>query len=206
MKTHFQILSVVTTVGLLLILGTRSASAHCDSLDGPVVSDARLALEQDVVDPVLKWISPDALEEIREVFADVQRVRALGEDAATLADRHFFETVVRLHRQSEGAPYTGLKPSGEIPAPIREADRALETGTIDDLAAEVAGQLERGIRERFETAYASRAHADHNAEAGRRYVRDYVRFVHYVEALHDMGGGHDQEGTHETPAEGHHGH
>lgn len=27
-------------------------------------------------------------------------------------DHHFFETLVRVHRAGEGAPYTGLKPAG----------------------------------------------------------------------------------------------
>ena len=45
-------------------------------------------------------------------------------EARELADRYFFETLVRIHRAGEGAPYTGLKPAGRdlgpaVPAAVR---------------------------------------------------------------------------------------
>lgn len=42
--------------------------------------------------------------------ASVRKTGATGKEA----DRHFFETLVRVHRAGEGAAYTGLKPAGEI--------------------------------------------------------------------------------------------
>ncbi|MGE5892693.1 MAG: DUF6448 family protein, partial [bacterium] len=32
------------------------AHAHCDTLDGPVVSAAKIAIEKGDVTPVLKWV------------------------------------------------------------------------------------------------------------------------------------------------------
>jgi hypothetical protein len=49
---------------------------------------------------------------VRDVFQSTLRVRELNEDAREVADRLFFETVVRAHRAGEGAPYTGLNPPG----------------------------------------------------------------------------------------------
>lgn len=46
-------------------------------------------------------------------------VRAKGKEAQELADMYFFETLVRIHREGEGAPYTGLKP-GEAVEPAAE--------------------------------------------------------------------------------------
>jgi hypothetical protein len=88
------------------------AIAHCDTLDGPVVSDARAALEARDVTPVLKWVEAGKEPEVREAFRHALAVRVLGPEARTLADRFFFETLVRVHREGEGEPYTGLKPAG----------------------------------------------------------------------------------------------
>ena len=50
--------------------------------------------------------------EIRTVFEQTLAVRVLSPRAKELADRFFFETLVRLHRAGKGAPFTGLKPAG----------------------------------------------------------------------------------------------
>jgi hypothetical protein len=118
----------------VLVLLPHMAAAHCDALDGPVISEARTALERGDVTPVLKWVLPEHEDEIRQSFAHTLQVRELGDQARELADRHFFETLVRVHRAGEGAPYTGLKPAGMIEAPILKADQALEKGSVDELA------------------------------------------------------------------------
>ncbi|MFA5700785.1 MAG: DUF6448 family protein, partial [Desulfuromonas sp.] len=45
--------TLVLAIGLLL---PGQAAAHCDTLDGPVVADARTALAKGDVTPVLKWV------------------------------------------------------------------------------------------------------------------------------------------------------
>ena len=87
-------------------------SAHCDTLEGPVVSTAKAALENGDVTPVLKWVKEDDEKEIRELFAKTLSARKQGKEARELADRYFFETLVRVHRAGEKAPFTGLKPAG----------------------------------------------------------------------------------------------
>ena len=91
---------------------------HCDSLDGPVVTAARQALETDDLDLILPFVHEDGEAEVRAMFASVQSVRGLGEATREIADRLFFETVVRIHRAGEGAPYTGLKPAGLDVGPV----------------------------------------------------------------------------------------
>ena len=54
--------------GLLLAAAPGTASAHCDTLDGPVVQDARAALDSGALDPVLKWVRADDEAEIRAAF------------------------------------------------------------------------------------------------------------------------------------------
>lgn len=185
--TPLRTLPTLTFLAALLMLGLpRDAQAHCDALDGPVVTDARAALEAGDLAPVLKWIAEADEPDVRAAFAQTLAVRTLSPDAEALADRAFFETVVRLHRAAEGAPYTGLKPAGTDPGPsIRAADAALENGSLDELKALLLRDAERGLEERFEAARHALAHAGHNADAGRRFVHAYVEFVHFAERLHE---------------------
>ena len=148
-----QVLALAAAGAVCLSLVPRAARAHCDTLDGPVVKDARAALESKDVTPVLKWVRPDAEGEIREAFQHALGVRALGAEARALADRFFFETLVRVHREGEGAPYTGLKPAGTAVDPgIAASDRALETGSVEPLAKLLTAEVEKGLRHRFAEA------------------------------------------------------
>ncbi|HEU4402921.1 MAG TPA: DUF6448 family protein [Candidatus Polarisedimenticolia bacterium] len=167
--------------GILIVPEVR---AHCDSLDGPVVVDARLALQKGDVTPVLKWVRPDDESAIRSSFARTLAVRALGPQAKDLADQSFFETLVRIHRAGEGAPYTGLKPAGSVEPGIALADAALERGTVDALVEEIGNDAGRGIRERFARVLEAKRHQAESVSAGREYVEAYVTFIHYVEGIH----------------------
>ena len=161
------------------------ASAHCDGLDGPVVAAARNALETGDPNPVLIWVQPKDEAEVRRVFSEAVAVRKLNAQAREMADRYFFETLVRVHRTGEGAPYTGLKPAGRDLGPaIPLADKAVATGSERDLAAFAANQVERGIHEKFADLQRKRNFRPDDLPAGRAYVASYVTFVHYVESLH----------------------
>ncbi|MEP0829012.1 MAG: hypothetical protein HRF51_10865 [bacterium] len=161
------------------------ASAHCDTYNGPVVKDARLAIEEGDVTPVLKWVGARHEAEIRILFEQTISVARLNEEARSLAQRYFFETLVRLHREGEGAPYTGLKPSGTPLEPgIEEAEEALTSKSAGSLLQSLNAALTAGINERFAHALETREHAGHTVEAGREYVAAYIEFIHYVERLH----------------------
>ncbi|HOP98903.1 MAG TPA: DUF6448 family protein [Verrucomicrobiota bacterium] len=180
-RRNLRIGSVFCAAWLLIAV---SAFGHCDTMDGPVVRDARIALEKKDIAPVLKWIQPEHEAELKAAFARTLAVRTHGGEARELADQFFFETLVRVHRAGEGAPYTGLKPAGSHVEPaIAAADRALETGDADALIKAVTEEAAAGIRRRFAEVMEKRKHAEHGAEAGREYVAAYVEFVHYVEAL-----------------------
>ena len=94
---------IVGAVGFLLV-ATDYAFAHCDGLDGPVVNAARKALATNNVNYVLVWVQKENEPELRTVFQQTLAVRKLSPESQALADRHLFETVVRLHRAGEGAP------------------------------------------------------------------------------------------------------
>lgn len=192
-----QTILVVLVLVLVMLAGLRPdpARGHCDSVDGPVVGDAKAALQNRDVTPVLKWVRADGEKEVREAFAKALKVRGLGDDARDLADRHFFETLVRVHRAGEGVAYTGLKPAGTVDPGIAAADKALQTGSADRLAAEVGERVAAGLRERFAKVVAAKRHADESVEAGRAYVAAYVEYVHYMEKAHALAS---------APADEHH--
>lgn len=180
-----------------LCLSPANSFAHCDTLDGPVVKTARAALDKGDVTPLLKWVKASDEKEIREAFQKTLAVRAKGDQARELADLYFFETLVRIHRAGEGAPYTGLKPGAAIDPAVAMADQALETGNAEELVKVLTKALGDGIRERFQRARETRQHADESVAAGREFVASYVVFTHYVEGLHGMitgGAAHHGEG------------
>lgn len=178
---HILIALVVIEI---LFLYSINADAHCDTLDGPVVESANQALATGDITPVLKWVSTNDEQAIRTAFQNTMAVRKLGGHAQKLADMYFFETLVRIHRAGEGAPYTGLKPGGEIDPAIALADKALETGSVDKLVGVLTDATAKGIRERFRKALEAKKHADESVPAGREFVEAYVIFTHYVEGLH----------------------
>lgn len=144
-----------------------------------------MALESRDPTLVLKWVKPEKEKEVREAFQRTLTVRALAPEARDLADRYFFETLVRIHREGEGAPYMGLKRAGVESEPaIAASDAALETGSVDALVKMLAGEAELGIRERFVHAAKARRHMGESVERGRDYVAAYVEFMHYAERLH----------------------
>jgi hypothetical protein len=161
--------------------------AHCDTLTGPVVSAARVALQTRDVTPVLKWVKENSEAEVRRTFEQTLTVRTLNAAARELADRFFFETVVRLHRAGEGEPYTGLKDGTEVDEAIVGVDNALASGQIGPLVALVTDRTASGIRERFAEVRRLQSRAGDSVAAGRRYVEAYVALLRYVESVAATG-------------------
>lgn len=172
---------LLLSLAAALALAAGEARAHCDALDGPVVRDARLALERGDPTPVLKWVEPEAEAEIHEAFRAALAVRAKGDEARQLADRYFFETLVRVHRAGEGEGFTGLKPAGSVDPGIAAADRALESGSAAQLSRELSARLADGVATRFRRAMQLKQRAGTSVEAGRAYVAAYVDYIHFVE-------------------------
>jgi hypothetical protein len=189
--------ALAVTALILLAAGPNPALAHCDTMSGPVVTDAKKALDSGDLTPVLKWIRTDAEPEIRAAFDKTLAVRKSGTAARDLADTWFFETLVRAHRAGEGEPYTGLKPAGTNVEPgIEAADHALESGSIDPLVKELTAAIDASVRERFRRVADAAHDKDASVQAGREYVEAYVQFIHYVERLHQEATGHASEEHH----------
>jgi len=189
---------------LTIFLTSQSAYAHCDTLDGPVVKEARVALDNGDLTPLFKWLRPFDEKVIRDAFEMTLAVRAKGGKAKELADMYFFETLVRIHREGEGAPYTGLKPGVAVDPAVALADKALDDGSIDKLVNVLTNAMAKGIRERFQHAAELQNHANESVESGRKFVESYVIFTHYVEGLHtDIKGKSGHHGKGGEVASGH---
>ena len=194
---------VLGTVFLLLFaLFSSAAFGHCDTMNGPVVKAARNALKTGDINLVLIWVQKKDEPEIRAAFDKTLLVRKQSPEAQALADMYFFETLVRIHRAGEGAPYTGLK-SGEteVEPGIAAADRAMESGSGEELVRHMREAAEKGVQEKFATVMAAKGFKPTEVEAGRGYVKAYVEFIHYVERLHQAlstpvsGHVHEAEGV-----------
>lgn len=180
--------------GLLLAV---TARAHCDTTGGPIIPEARAALAKGDVTPILKWVKKDNEAEIRAAFVKAVAVRAKGSDAKELADQYFLETLIRLHRAGEGAPYTGIKDEAVEPI-VAMSDKALAEGSVDGMIKEISGHMAAAIKARFNKALEAGKNKDKSVEAGREFVEAYVTYMHYVEGIHDAmmsSGGHEHAGA-----------
>lgn len=187
---------------ILTLALARAAFSHCDGLDGPVVNAARIALDSNQVERALIWVPASEEKAVKEAFQKTMTVRKMGGEAKDLADRYFFETLVRIHRIAEGAGFEGLKPAGRDLGPaIPAADQALKSGRHEPLASLLERELREGLKKHFQEAHARSRYDRKDVGAGREYVASYVKFIHYVERLHESAvgpaHGHFQDGTSE---------
>lgn len=179
---HRLAIGTVVAAGCCLLL-QNSARAHCDTTSGPVIPEAKAALESGDVTPILKWVKKDSEAEIKAAFAQAVAVRAMGPEAKELADHYFLETLVRLHRAGEGAPYTGIKDEPVEPIAAM-ADKALADGSADEMIKKMSGHMAAAIKEKFTKAVEAQKNKDKSVEAGRKFVEAYVVYVHYIEGIH----------------------
>jgi hypothetical protein len=172
---------------------------HCDTMDGPVVKAARLALDTGNVNLALPWVQEQAEEELMAAFRRTLESRAKADGhAKAVIDLWFYETAVRLHRQGEGAPYTGLKPAGlDEGSVIPMADRAIEEGDAGQLIGFVTDAVKEELGSRFADATSKKGFDPDDVGAAREYVHAMLGFVLYAHQLYEFvkgarGESHDE--------------
>lgn len=211
--------AVVLSAALVFFPG--SSSAHCDSIDGPVVLAAKKALEKGNVNYVLPYIYKDGEHEVIEAFEKTMEARKSFK-AREVVDHWFYETAVRVHREGEGAPYTGLQPAGLDYGPaLPAAEEAIETGNVDELKELILHTVEAELDKKFaEVIETPKATSVDQVDVARERVEKELLFEKYIfelyssalaELSHGHGGdaeGHSEEGhsADAEPAEGEHSH
>jgi len=170
---------------------------NSDSLDGPVVTAARRALESRDVHVVLPFVPADGEDEVRAAFDRAMPVRELGPQARETADLLFFETVVRIHRAGEGAPYTGLKPAGLSFGPVIPlAEEAIADNSLDRLAGFLTDVLRDELGQRLRTVQELDVHRQRSLPDERRYVGAVLDFQVYSHRLYEAMRATDHNEAH----------
>jgi len=185
-KGNLKTTLTIAFVSLLMAFGSFTASAHCDAYDGPVIMDATKALETNNVDLVLKWITEEQEQEIIPLFNKTYQLKKGDGEVYTIVKKHFFETLVRLHRETEGEPYTGLKPAGTTKQIIQMTDDAIKEGNVDDFLVKLNNHMDRVVHEKYQKVAELNKVKDNSAKQGRAFVEAYVDYTHTVEAMHDI--------------------
>jgi hypothetical protein len=147
---------------------------HCDSLDGPVAKAAIAALEAGDVELVLPYVKAAGESEVRKAFELTLRARVVPE-AREVADLYFFDTVVRVHRAGEGAPYTGLKPAGlDVGPVIPLAETAVGSGSPDELVRTLADLVHDEVKQRLDRVMSLRPRPGASVQEVREWVEEML--------------------------------
>lgn len=173
-------------LGLTFMLASLSGFAHCDSYDGPVIKDALKALDQNNVQLVLKWIEPQQEKEIISLFDKTYSLKNGDKEVYSIVEKHFLETLVRLHRETEGEPYTGLKPAGSVSPLVAMADNSIANNSVAKVIGTVTSHLEKVLRERYAKVAKLSKTKDNSVAEGRAYVEAYVQYTHTLEHLEHL--------------------
>jgi hypothetical protein len=135
---------------------------------------------------VLIWVQEKDAREVETAFHQTLAVRELSSQASALADRFFFEMLVRVHRAGEGAPFTGLKPARRDLGPaIPAADEAVRVGSMDAVGKLLTDAMQQRRREHFAQVMAAHTFNSDDLAAGRACIKAYVEFIHFVERVYD---------------------
>ncbi len=187
---------LVTAVLSMLVISP--AFAHCDSYDGPVVKDALQALETNNVALVYKWISTEQEAEISALFTKTYNLKKGDKEIYSLVEKHFLETLIRLHRQTEGFGFDGIKAAGTTKPIVQLSDKAIETGNVENLIKQLNGHIATVVEDKYNAVKALEKVKNESPEKGRDYVKAYVMYTHSLEAIHDIveqvASGHAEHG------------
>lgn len=178
-------------VAMMMVFAVPTYS-HCDSYDGPVIQDAMIALDQEEVGFVMKWIANEHEKEITELFDKTVALKNQDEEIYSIVEKHFLETLVRYHRETEGAAYTGLKPAGSTTPIVQMADQSIERKEVETLLNNLSNHIQATLTEKYDKVAALSEVKDRSIEEGRAYVAAYVDYTHTLEAIEAVlaHGGH----------------
>lgn len=186
-KSLYRVALAIIVIGMVVgttLAITKPSQAHCDSEKGPVATAAHQALISNDVKLVLPYVKPESEIELTAAFKEAQLVRKSGGPARDMAERYFMETAVRLHRTGVGAAYTGVTDE-ETPPSILAADRAMSSGSTDEVYKILEQAMRKGVDDRYQAVVKARAEAKrlNTVEAHRERVEAELMFEKFVYEL-----------------------
>lgn len=170
-------------LGAFLLILSAPTFAHCDSYDGPVIQDAYKALEKEDVSYIMKWIYAEQEKEVEALFHKTVALKGGDAEIYQIVEKHFLETLVRLHRETEGAPYTGLKPAGSTTPIVQMADTSIANKDVETLLLNLGKHLDGVITEKYNKVAELSKVKDNSVAEGRAYVKAYVDYTHTLEGI-----------------------
>ncbi len=169
-----------------LLLAPTMTFAHCDTMDGPVITAAKKSIETKNPNYFLIWVQEKDEAKILEEFKNVLEERVKNPSNAESIDTTFFGSLVKIHREGEGATYTGIKPAGDFGSPlIPLVDEAIDSGSSEKLEALFPEALRVQVVDRFQEVIGKKNYPLENVPAGRDYVESYIVFFHWALNLYN---------------------
>ena len=101
-----------------------------------------------------------------------------------IVEQHFLETLVRLHRATEGVGYTGLKPVGSASPIVVMADASIDNHNVDKLLTDFTAHIQKVVREKYNKVEKLSLVKNESLAKGRAYVEAYVDYTHTLEGMH----------------------
>ena len=182
------------TTFLLLGAFSINANAHCDTMDGPTIIDAQKAMKENNINYALKWVAPKDEKEINQIFNLSMQVKDLSPESKQIAEKYFFGELVRIHREAEGAPYTGVKPAGTtIDKKVLAADKSIEIGNLSPLENLIEKDKKIELKNRFDKVMSLKNYDINDLKAGREYIHAYVNFFKFAEGEDDHNHGKSEK-------------
>lgn len=179
-----QVKTLTFSLLVIFFLSAQNIFAHCDSYDGPVIKEAKEALASNNVNPVLKWVSVADEPAIIALFKKTYSLKNGDKQTYNIVEQHFLETLVRLHRATEGVGYTGLKPVGSASPIVVMADASIDNHNVDKLLTDFTAHIQKVVREKYNKVEKLSLVKNESLEKGRAYVEAYVDYTHTLEGMH----------------------
>lgn len=180
----FQLKIVTLVLLAFFFLNAQNTFAHCDSYDGPVIKDAKQALATNNVNLVMKWVGVADEAAISTLFNKTYTLKNGDKEIYDIVEQHFLETLVRLHRATEGVGYTGLKPAGSASPIVVMADASIDNHTVDNLLTDFTAHIQKAVREKYTKVEKLSRTKNASLAQGRAYVEAYVDYTHTLEGMH----------------------
>ncbi|MTK12512.1 MAG: hypothetical protein F8N39_10635 [Clostridiaceae bacterium] len=155
-------------------------SMYWDTMDGPIVTAAELALEMENVNYILPFVKKKFETELKEAFDNTVIVRELSGEAAEVADYWFFETAVRLYMLGVGKPYKGIKQSRhKNDRVIHEAYKAIENQDKTAFETFLMDSLRETLETKYEITVSKKDYDVNDTDSAREYMNSMQDFVEF---------------------------
>lgn len=161
--------------------------ANCASVSGPVFTAAMRALDEGDVTIALPYVPQSREAELCAAFDAVMPLLDESSAVRAVANLHFAETVVRLHRTGHGASYYGVEVGRtEANDIVDAAADAVVTGSTYELFELLSATLTSELHARINAVRALAERSTDSVAAQRRYVEAALGFSGWAQHVHDV--------------------